>query len=67
MDNRKRIAEENPTKKGRKVLTLCAKAWKELTVDDKEPYTSKATKDKARYAEEMEAYREKKALEEKND
>jgi hypothetical protein len=48
-----------PQKKNTEVSKLLGAAWKQLSDEEKQPYTKMALADKERYAREMVAYREK--------
>ena len=54
-DVRARIAEENPTKTPRELMSDIAKAWKSISTDDRTHYNEMAEKDKQRYTDEKSA------------
>lgn len=60
-EKRKQLAEEGTPKK--ETLAAAAALWKEMTDEQKKPYEDRHLEDKARYEREMEAYKQKAALE----
>ena len=53
---RTEIKEANPGKKMTEISKILGATWKELSEEDKKPYTKKASKDKKRYDREMKDY-----------
>lgn len=51
------VKEENPTATFGEMGKLLGARWKELSEDDKAPYSQKAEQDKQRYAQENTAYK----------
>jgi len=68
---RPKISLENDGKKVTEIMALVAKAWKELSEDEKKPYNDKAKKIADKHAKEMEKYKKStkhlKYLEEKKE
>ncbi|KAL6047482.1 Non-histone chromosomal protein 6 [Balamuthia mandrillaris] len=62
-DNRARLKQEHPDLSFGDLSRELARQWKELDPTEKAQYEAKASKDKERYASEMEAYKQKKAEE----
>jgi hypothetical protein len=55
-DVRAGIKEQNPGKKMTEISKILGATWKELSDEDKKPYTKKASKDKKRFDKEMKVY-----------
>ena len=53
---RTEIKEANPGKKMTEISKILGATWKELSDEDKKPYTKKAAKDKKRFDKEMKDY-----------
>jgi len=66
------LKKENEAKKEGKRLSYkelmkhAGQVYKKLSDEEKEPYKKKQEEDQVRYKKEMDAYKEKKAMDEKN-
>ena len=55
-NKRSEVKESNPSMTPQQVTAELGRIWREMQIEDKEPYSVEAAEDKVRYTQEMEQY-----------